>query len=1758
MSPRSIFIILLLFISMDMFSQTYLLDSSTNGTTINTCSGILYDSGGASGNYSSNENYTITVCSDNGSTISLLFNSFDLESGYDFLEIYDGPNIGSPLFPETPADGNELSGLLINSSGSCFTINFDSDGSVTNSGWSATINCSVNCQNMQGSITDISPSPNPTTNAVQICQNEEISFSAIGIYPENNIDYEQSDNTSTFEWDFGDGSIEVGTSVIHQYSEEGIYIVNLTIIDINGCTNTNQLSQTIYVSTTPSFIGSGALYDEICLGASNILTGVVNTEAVSTICDSEDAQLVGLPDGSGNSFTSPITLNCFEIGAVLTDINDLESICLNMEHSYLGDLQIELTCPNNQSSVFLNYPNNGSNTFLGEPLDNDLLPNTEGVGYDYCFTNNPTYGFLDSDLPGASQPSGSYTPEDPLTNLIGCPLNGDWAITITDNLNSDNGFLFSWEININPNLNLTDDSFTNLIVTDGWLPDPTISEIGGNSITVIPNEIGNTCYTYQVMDDFNCTYDTTICFNVVPSSINLSIDEVNPLCEGDTPITLIASPIGGTWSGDVNADGTFNPIIGAGSYIGTYTITEADCVISESIEIPVVSIEDPNFEYSNSCSNEIIMPSSISTPNGEFSFNTTPMDGATIIPSTGEIVNSTAGSIYSVEYTLGDNCSTSFVQFIEIYENILVTNIVESCNSDQQTYTVSFVISEGDNTSYNVIGLGTLTGSTFVSDPIQSGDPYSFEVSDGNACTIETISGFYNCPCSPQATISGDITICSGSNGNLQIDFEGESPWTFVFAINGIDQTSITTVDNPYFLNIGTEGLYTLTSVLDNNCTGLALGTATVNFLDYPIINNIIETCSSDQQTYTVSFDISGGDNTSYNITGAGTLTGSTFVSDPITSGVAYNFDVNDINNCQTSSANGLYNCSCLSSAIISGDISLCSNATGDLQIDFEGESPWTFVYAIDGIDQTSITTSDNPYILSTGSFGTYSLINVEDNNCFGSIGGSATVSMLSSPTITSLEYECSDNQEFYTVVIGIIDGDEETYTSSDGNIVGSVFTSESILNGDTYSITITDTNNCIPINITSSYECSCVAGATLSGDLALCPGLSGDLQIDFTGVAPWTFVYEINGTEQLPITTSDDPFILNTDIPGVYTLISVADNECFGNVSGIATVQEIDSPEIINVEIISNTDSNEYVVVFEIINGDSNTYSVLGQGSLVGNTFTSDPIPLNSGYLFVVTDNNNCGSSVISDEPSAACITSATMLIEELTLCGEETGVIEIEFNGDGPWTFEYSIDNINQPTIISSQNPYLLAVNNEGIYTIESVVDPNCVGTVDGSVDVNYQPLPTSFIEGDFMVCSGISQPIVINITGSSPWTIEYSIDGIPQSIITTTESPFILETNQIGEYEIIGITDEYCTNIGEGLVLLENPPPIDYVFSEDLEVCVGDTAYIWIEPLGEQTLSYDYIWEGNGIISNFENTSQVLVNESNGVNVTVSDGCSEDVEQWIPINVFDLPPVSFTNNIELCGPGEVMIENTTPIDFIGNSCIWIINEDTLNGCESINYLVDEVGFFDVSLSMTSPQGCFNSLLVQNAIEVYNQPVAEFSFSPENPSIQNPIITFNNESSSNSINSYWQIGDDIYSDITNPTISLPVNDLGNSESWNVCLTVAEENGCTDTSCQTIIIEGELFVYVPTAFTPDGDGLNELFYPIILGAEKDGYEFAIFDRYGKEIFRTNEIGAKWNGSYNDDKDYYVVNGLYTWIMNIRKEGSTEKTVFRGVITIIR
>ena len=564
---RQLTMLLLLFFALSAQSQTFIMD----GTPINSCTGFVTDSGGNDSGYGPNESITTTICPEaaGGTHVQLVFPSVELGAGDD-LCFFDGPDATAPEITcaaSFPAGGSFIvQATAVNISG-CMTLVFTSDGADEGAGWSADLNCIAACQVITSQLVGSVPFVSPVdTGYIDICPGDGVEFFGAGLYPQDGAVYAHSDETSNFTWTFGDGTQGQGPNVFKIYDQPGGYTVQLTIEDQFGCLNTNFISQRIRVSTYPSFGLSDMIPSTICSSDTVTLTAAQDSLAELSVIsnpgsfqnESSVSDSLALPDGDGTSYSTSIRFTDFSPGQILTDIDDFLGVCLLMEHSYMYDLDVALTCPDGTTVVMQDQSVDpmGGETFLGIPNEDDegtgAVP-LQGVGAEYCFQPNAVNGtwteYVTVNNPVSTLPAGDYNSLESFDAFLGCPLNGEWTITITDQLAIDNGWIFEWGIGFKEDLFPNLESFRPIITDLAWRDQNSIVFYEQDSIIAAPIAAGVAGFTIDVMDDFGCMYDSTILIEVLPAThpdcynceTTATFMEDTVSCVGN-PVTISAIP----------------------------------------------------------------------------------------------------------------------------------------------------------------------------------------------------------------------------------------------------------------------------------------------------------------------------------------------------------------------------------------------------------------------------------------------------------------------------------------------------------------------------------------------------------------------------------------------------------------------------------------------------------------------------------------------------------------------------------------------------------------------------------------------------------------------------------------------------------------------------------------------------------------------------------------------------------------------------------------------------------------------------------------------------------------------------------------------------------------------------------------------------------------------------------------------------------------------------------------------------------------
>ena len=598
--------------------------NGANGTT-STCSGTFRD---GAGDYASSLNSTQTFCpSTPGDKVRITFTAFDTESGYDYLDVWNANAVGVAGTEDDRFMGTPTVPFTITSTSpdGCLSFRFISDGGFEYAGFTATISCVTPCTPptaalVSSSTVDICPSTSLSPGSSTVAFNASSSTSPTG-------------SVVRYEWDWGDGtaSITAVPNTTHVFpTTGGLYVVRLRVRNDNfstdplGCLSANSVSRTIRVMPNPSFIGTSSSAVPVSCGSSVTLNGLAVSQTIIQATPTVISSPVNLPDGSGSSYTSSLDFSgLFPASAVLS-AGCYPTLTFDLEHSYAGDLIIELISPSGQSVTVFNG-NADPILLFGSCADT----NTDGVpgcveqysvvnsgGVNWSAAGNTTTATTNCAIWGGACEAGdyyigqTYNSLNSFSALIGANLNGVWTLKITDDQFSDDGVLSNWSLTfptscygslqtITPDLATATwstsgsgpavpaQTTTNTVVNNPGpacpSPGPCVGNQLANDITLGPfPTAGSFVYSFTVTDEFGCQYrrNVTVTASCVCPAVTTFSYAGTPFCStsGIGVVTLTGTGVftGGTFTSTAgltinSATGTITPSTSTpGAYIVTY------------------------------------------------------------------------------------------------------------------------------------------------------------------------------------------------------------------------------------------------------------------------------------------------------------------------------------------------------------------------------------------------------------------------------------------------------------------------------------------------------------------------------------------------------------------------------------------------------------------------------------------------------------------------------------------------------------------------------------------------------------------------------------------------------------------------------------------------------------------------------------------------------------------------------------------------------------------------------------------------------------------------------------------------------------------------------------------------------------------------------------------------------------------------------------------------------------------------------------
>ncbi len=383
-------------------------------------------------------------------------------------------------------------------------------------------------------------------------------------------------------------------------------------------------------------------------------------------------------------------------------------------------------------------------------------------------------------------------------------------------------------------------------------------------------------------------------------------------------------------------------------------------------------------------------------------------------------------------------------------------------------------------------------------------------------------------------------------------------------------------------------------------------------------------------------------------------------------------------------------------------------------------------------------------------------------------------------------------------------------------------------------------------------------------------------------------------------------------------------------------------------------------------------------------------------------------------------------------------------------------------------------------------------------------------------------------------------------------------------IRDFQISDISGEGCkADVNTTLNLAVNPVGKASLYDDGTEVCAETGGYkVFVNTSGgtsPYTLNFTEEVKGNvvyKVASFIDGMGQsIAVNPADtGVyqltSVVDAKGCAlvlEETGATLPIN--PIPAITITLGPESgCVPFETfaMAQEVSDMDVTWSWENTGGESSVEEGLFEVNYV--ESGAYYALVKATSEKGC--EAVSNISFAAYPTPVANFRIEGEPTIIDGGVRVRNLSEGAAEV--YYTSDFGYQSRAWEPRLQLPNDDTAKHIIYQ---TVVSEHGCIDSAYQVVEVENEIAVYIPNAFTPNGDGINDTFGPEMAGVDVQNYEFVIFDRWGQEIFRASEPSKQWNGEVNAVMSQ---TGVYVYKLVYKESYGTFKKQLTGKFSLLK
>lgn len=699
--------------------------------------------------------------------------------------------------------------------------------------------------------------------------------------------------------------------------------------------------------------------------------------------------------------------------------------------------------------------------------------------------------------------------------------------------------------------------------------------------------------------------------------------------------------------------------------------------------------------------------------------------------------------------------------------------------------------------------------------------------------------------------------------------------------------------------------------------------------------------------------------------------------------------------------------------------------------------------------------------------------------------------------------------------------------------------------------------NGCVSPVTTVPVEVYVTPTANFSVTPAVCPGADATVTYSGSGSAAATYSWNFNGGVSTPAPGGSGPYAVNWATSGTKTIsLIVTENGCASQ----AFTQNV------NVYTIP---SSSFTATSPVCAGSPTSVTYTG-GAAATSSFAwnfpggSPAVPAGVGphnivfntagtYLLnLAVTENGCLSPttqvqvVVNPIPTTTFTTTAPVCLD---------GSTTLQYTGNAPASANYNWDfGGGNSAITIGPGPLVVNWDTPGPKTVTlSVNSLGCNSATAHQETVEVLPLPVVNAGLDKELCSG-----ALTVIGDVNANPNYTYSWFPTTGLDTPDQAsssvqLMNNTNSTQTYLYILSADDGQCQASDTMSYSVTAPPF-VSFASPQGQCFDGHSFNFLAE-GAFTSTAQFIWSfgPNALVpsSSVINPSNITFDTTGSQTITlqVNDGGCYSNLYTAGVVIFPEPLADFyTEVVSGCAPLEVKFINTS----VGPSTMqysWNFGTGQPSTSPQPSFNYENPGVFDVSLNVTTQQGCSNSIDRKDYITVHPKPKADFGLSTNVTNILEPEITFG--AGVNNASDVWYVISPLDTTLFGEYQTFAFTDTGRYEIEQF---VSNEYGCADSTVRSMRVITGYKVYIPNSFSPNNDGINDVFRPY--GESITDYHIVVYNRWGQQIYTSYDMENGWDGRAFLSNDA-VPQGVYLYKMSLTDElGYSHK--YEGIVTVVR